>query len=75
MLKKFALGFIAAGVVLNVVIAVVALTSTSDRDLSLPDTAIDFQQAVFGGNYEGMWDLSAPEFRDYLQSRRGGVAS
>lgn len=66
MLKKFALGFIAAVVVLNVVIAVIALTSSGDRDLSLPDTAIDYQRAVFGGNYEEMWELSAPEFRDSL---------
>lgn len=66
MFKKFALVFIAAVVVLNVVIAIVALTSTRDRDLSLPDTAIDYQQAVLGGNYEGMWDLSASELREGL---------
>ncbi len=63
MLKKFALGFLAAVIVLNVTIAVIALTATRDRDLSIPDAAVDFQQAVYGGNYEGMWDLSAPEYR------------
>lgn len=66
MLKKLSLGTIAALVLLNVTIASVALISTRDRDLSLPDTAIKYQQAVIGGNYEGMWDLSAPELRDDL---------
>lgn len=66
MLKKTTLGILAAVVALNVTLAVIALVSTRDRDLSLPDTAVEFQQAVFGGNYEAMWDLSAPEFRDGL---------
>ncbi len=66
MLKKLALGFIGIVVAVNVTIAVIALTSTRDRDLSLPEAVIEFEQAVFGGNYEAMWDLSAPEFRDGL---------
>ncbi len=66
MIKKIALGFIGAVVILNVAIAVIALTSTRDRDLSLADASIEYEQAVVGGNYEEMWDLSAPEFRDGL---------
>lgn len=66
MLKKSALGIIAAVVVLNVVIAIIALTVSRDRDLDIPDRVVEFQNAVLGGNYEGMWDLSAPEFHDGL---------
>lgn len=63
MLKKFALGTIAASVLLIVVIAVVAFVSTRNRDLAIPDTAIEFQTAVFEGNYEALWELSSPEYR------------
>ncbi len=66
MFKKFALGLIAAFVALNIVIAIVAFISTRDRDLSIPDTVIEFETAVFGGNFETMWDLSAPKYRDGL---------
>ena len=66
MIKKIALGTIAGVVLLNVVIAIIALTTTQDRDLAIADAAIEFHQAVLGGNYEGMWDLSAPEYRDGL---------
>ncbi len=64
MLNKFALGTIAAAVVLSVVLAIVAFVSTRDRDLEIPDTAVEFQTAVFGGNYEALWELSAPVYRE-----------
>ncbi len=66
MLKKLTLGVILAFVLLNVVIAIFAFMATRNRDLSIPDTAVEFQQAVFGGNYEAVWDLSAPEYRNGL---------
>lgn len=64
MLNKFALGTIAAFVVLMAVIAIVAFVSTRNRDLAIPDTAIKFQTAVFGGNYEAIWELSSSEYRE-----------
>ena len=64
MTKKIAFAVFVAFVLLNVALVTVALVSTRDRDLSVADTAIEWQEAVFGGNYEAMWDLSAPEFRD-----------
>jgi hypothetical protein len=63
MFKVFALGTIASFVALIVVIAIVAFITTRNRDLTIPDTAIEFQMAVFGGNYEALWDLSSPEYR------------
>lgn len=66
MLKKFALGIIALVVLVNVVLVAITLFSNRGRDLSVSDTAVAWQEAVFGGNYEGMWDLAAPEFRDGL---------
>jgi hypothetical protein len=66
MLKKSALVLIAAFVALNIVIAIVAFVTTRDRDLSIPDTAIAFQEAAFGGNYEALWDLSTLEYQKGL---------
>ncbi len=66
MLKKLALAVLAVVVVLNLVLVAIALLSSRDRDLTVADTAIEFEEAVFGGNYEAMWDLAAPEFRDGL---------
>jgi hypothetical protein len=63
MKKKLVVGIFGAFVLLNVVIAVIAFVSTRDRDLDIPNTAVDFEKAVYGGNYEAMWTLSAPEYR------------
>jgi hypothetical protein len=63
MLKKSVLGLFAAIIIFNVVMAVLYLTRTLNRDLSIPDTVIEFQEAVYGGNYEAMWDLSAEPYR------------
>lgn len=37
-----------------------------DNDLTTADTAIEFETAVYGRNYEAMWDLSAGEYRQGL---------
>jgi len=64
--RRLALGIIGAFVLLMVVITLVAFFSARGRDLALPNTVADFQKALYGGNYEKMWDLSAPEYRGGL---------
>ncbi len=66
MLKKLAIAFFVCIVVLNLVIAAFAFGRTRDRDLSAPNTAIEYQVAAIGGNYELMWDLADPELRSGL---------
>ena len=63
MLKKSALTLFAAIMAVNIVAVALYLTSVMGRDLSIADTAIDFQEAVYGGNYEAMWDLSTEPYR------------
>jgi hypothetical protein len=63
MLKRSTLGIIAAFVVLNGVIAIIAFLRVQDRDLSIPDTVVEFEQAAYGGNFEALWDLSTSEYR------------
>ena len=63
MLKKSALGLFAAVFIVNIAAAAIYLTSVIGRDLSIPETAIEFQEAVYGGNYEAMWELSAEPYR------------
>ena len=50
MVRKLALAFIALVVILNVVIAIIALSSSSDRDLSIPNTVADFDGEVSVAN-------------------------
>ena len=62
MLKKFAVGVLLAVIVINIAGAAAYLISVQGRDLSIADTAIEFQEAVYGGNYEAMWDLSTEPY-------------
>lgn len=64
--RRLALGITGAFVLLMVAITLVAFFSARGRDLALPNTVADFQKALYGGNYEKMWDLAAPEYRDGL---------
>ena len=63
MLRRPVLGLIAAAVVLNVVLVTLAITGTLGRDRAAPETVMDFQRAVYGSNFEAMWDLSAEPYR------------
>jgi hypothetical protein len=63
MKKKLVIGIFGALIFLNVLLALIAFISTRDRDLEIPNTAVDFEKAMYGGNYEALWTLSAPEYR------------
>ncbi|MDA0676999.1 MAG: hypothetical protein O2788_03215 [Chloroflexi bacterium] len=63
MKKKLVIGIFGAFIFLNVLIVLIAFISTRDRDLEIPNTAVDFQKAIYGGNFEALWTLSAPEYR------------
>ena len=70
MRTKAAIALFATVILVNVAIAVFVFVSTRDRDLSIPETVIDFQQAVYGGNYEAMWDLSVEPYRSGLDRQQ-----
>ncbi len=61
MVRKLGLYLIAAIIVGN--IAFVAVFLTTDRDSALPDDVMDFERAVYGANYELMWERSTGEYR------------
>ena len=60
---KLALGLVVALVLVIAVIVATTIIISRSNDLSIADTAIDFETAVHGRNYEAMWDLSAGDYR------------
>lgn len=63
MLRKSAVAFVAATVLIMAALVVFVIIQARGRDLSIADAAVQFETAVYGRNYEAMWDLSAGGYR------------